>query len=234
MWTMRKDLRYALLGGALCAAALISQPASATPICASATSCTLNLDIANSSSGIGSGNWGTVGLSLSGTTVTVTVMLTDSSWELVKTGFPGVVGFHDSLGGGLTIDNFSSSAYSGGSSMATDTLHFDGFGYVNDAAATTGPHAGSSHAVSTLSFDVSGAGLTNVNDLVNWFSPAGGDGNTLFAVDVWDSQLGSTGLIGADGTTVSHNPPPNVPEPATLALFGAAIAGFGALRRRRK
>jgi hypothetical protein len=49
---------------------------------------------------------------------------------IINTGFPGSFGFVDSLGGGLTIGNFSSAAYSGATSNATNDQHFDGFGFV--------------------------------------------------------------------------------------------------------
>src|SRR5438067_13686727 len=99
-------------------------PASAD-LCASTTSCILNLTQGNAGSGFGTGNFGTVDLERTGSTVTVTIDLA-SGFFLIDTGFPGTAGFVDSLGGGLTINNFSSAAYSGVLSDGTNDLHFDG------------------------------------------------------------------------------------------------------------
>jgi hypothetical protein len=145
--------------------------------------------------------------------VTVTIDLA-GGFFLIGTGFPGAAGFADSLGGGLTINNFSSAAYSGFLSDATNDLHFDGFGFSNDAAGTTAPSAGSASAVNVLSFDVFKAGLNDVEQLLNLFSPAGGDGSAIFVVDVINRNTsgpgaGQTGLISGTGTTT------RVPEPAT-------------------
>jgi hypothetical protein len=147
-----------------------------------------------------------------------------SGFFIIDTGFPGSFGFADNLGGGLTIGGFSNAAYSGGVSDATNDQHFDGFGFSNDAAATTGPSAGSASALSEVSFTVSkGMLLTDVNDLVNLFSPAGGDGPAVFVVDAIDRNTtgagaGNTGLIAASGTAV--------PEPSS---YLGVIAGFGVL-----
>src|SRR5690348_13112354 len=105
-------------------------------LCASTTDCTLTLATGNGGSGFGTGNFGTVHLGLNTAThvATVTVDLA-ANFFIIDTGFPGSFGFVDSLGGGLTIDNFSSAAYSGSISHATNDQHFDGFGFVNDVGA---------------------------------------------------------------------------------------------------
>jgi hypothetical protein len=154
-----------------------------------------------------------------------------TAFSLSVLGFPGTAGFVDSLGGGLTINNFSSAAYSGGLSHATNDLHFDGFGFSNDAAGTTAPSGGSASAVNVLSFDVSKAGLTDVEQLLNLFSPAGGDGPALFVVDAINRNTsgpgaGQTGLITGTGTTT------RVPEPASLTLLCSALIGMGFLAHR--
>ena len=68
----------------------------------SSTSCNLTLTDSNF---IGAGNFGTVSLSLSANVVTIDVNLA-SAYRIVKTGFPGAVGFADNVGGGLTIGDF--------------------------------------------------------------------------------------------------------------------------------
>jgi hypothetical protein len=216
----------------LVAGLLISAPASAD-LCASTTSCSLNLTLGNSSSGFGSGNFGTVGLSLSGNTVTITVDLANG-WRVVNTGFPGSFGFSDSLGGGLTIGGFSSADYSGGSSHATSDQHFDGFGSFNDAAATTGPSAGNLAALNVVSFTVSRAGLNDVEQLLNLANPLGGDGAAYFVVDVFNSNTsgpgaGQTGLVAVTGGG-GHD----VPEPATVALLGLGFFGLAFMRRHMR
>jgi hypothetical protein len=135
--------------------AAIPGPAFAA-LCGSTTDCTLTLSTGNGGSGFGAGNFGTVHLGLNTTThvATVTVDLA-ANFFMIDTGFPGSFGFVDSLGGSLTIGNFSSAAYSGSISHATDDQHFDGFGFVNDVGATTGPSAGSASAQNVVSFDVS-------------------------------------------------------------------------------
>jgi hypothetical protein len=238
-------LRFATYFGAIILAfGVIITPASAG-LCANTTDCTLTLDETNSgfsSNGAAqSGNFGTVELTLNNNVVTVDVDLA-SGFEIIKTGAgAGSVGFADSLGGGLTIGNFKAFGliptpfYSGAASDSTNDQHYAAFGYSNDAAATSGPHAGSMFAVSQLSFTVSdGKKLTDVNQLVNAFTPGGG-GTAFFAVDAFDSNSGgflggNTGLLGVSGTTTV------VPEPrgsVVVCLGVFALAGWLVRRRSR-
>ena len=215
-------------------AILPASPASASPdLCASTTSCVVALTQGNGGSQFGTGNFGTVDLERNGSKVTVTIDLA-AGFFIINTGFPGVAGFADSLGGGLTIDNFSSAAYSGFNSHGTNDQHFDGFGFSNDAAGTTGPSAGSASKVNVLSFDVSKAGLNDVEQLLNLFNPAGGDGPAVFVVDAINTNTsgpgaGRTGLISGYTTTTTR-----VPQPASLTLVGSALIGMGFLAYRRQ
>jgi hypothetical protein len=191
----------------------------------SATACT---QILNTSNYDGNQNFGTVSLTLSGTTVTVDVNLA-SGFRIITTGFPGAFGFLDNLGGGLTIGNFKTGGnptnlYSGAASHPTDTLHWDGFGYSNDVAAINGPQRPKS--LEELSFTVSKSSLADVRDLLNLFNPAGGQGPAYFVVDscTWNgSKCVNTGLLAMD----------SVPEPASLMLLATSLVAFGFLHRRK-
>lgn len=203
---------------AFLAAAGMLATANASPLCVDTLDCTLELTQGNTSSGFGTGNFGTVHLVDNGTNkATVTVSL-NPGWDIIVTGFPGAFGFTDSLSGTPTIGNFSSSLYSNSATDTTQNLHFDGFGYEKDAAATSGPHNGA--GLQTVSFDVTQTGLNNVNDLLNLSGTPAGDGQMYFIVDAGQTgPNGSTGLLGVTGAS-------SVPEPSSYALL---LGGLGAL-----
>jgi PEP-CTERM motif-containing protein len=217
---------------------LILVPGLYADICSSTTDCTFTFDEHNSGfSGITStGPYGTVELQLVAGVVDVTLNMA-SNFRLIDTGFPGTFGFNDTLNDGTpTAGSFSSSLYSGSSNNGgVDTgggsgsdLHFDGFGSFDDAAATSGPSAGNTSAVSDLSFTISRAGgFTSVQQLVEETTD-GGDGSAFFVADVFDKACGAnggtacTGLVGVSQDAVVQP----VPEPTSYA---ALLAGFGAI-----
>jgi len=65
-------------------------------------------------------------------------------------------------------------------------------------------------------------GLTR-GDLVS----ADSNNGTLFVAD-----YGQLLRLGLTGSTIGSSPNSSVPEPASMLLFGSAVAGFGAVRRR--
>ncbi len=118
----RRRFGIAASMAAACGLTIGAIPGSAfAGLCAFTTDCTLTLSAGNTGSGFGTGNFGTVHLGLNTAThiATVTVDLADGFF-IIDTGFPGSFGFVDALGGGLTIGSFSSAAYSGSISDATN------------------------------------------------------------------------------------------------------------------
>lgn len=209
--------------GAIACALFAASVAHAGTVCSDPTTCTLDLTTANSSSGFGTGSFGTVQLTGNGVdTVTITVTL-QPDWDIAHTGFPGVIGFTDLLAGTPTIGNFSSDLYSGSIADASQDLHFDGFGYFNIAVGTTAPNSGS--GVQSLSFTISQSGLSDVNDLLALSGTPAGDSRVYFTVDGGPLD-GSPGLLGV----VNPDPPPAAPEPGAFFLVGIGLIAISIIK----
>ncbi len=97
---------------------------------------------------------------------------------------------------------------------------------------------GSTPEYGPIAFDITNTSVTTAlsTDGVNTAGHKTVETGAYFAVDIIVTN-GNTGRIGAGAGSIeppAGNPPPSVPEPATLTLLGAALASFGALRRRRR
>lgn len=218
----------------LLAVALVLGPVLRADPCTD-TDCTFTFDEHNSSfTGItSSGPYGTVELVQTAANVITFHINMDPNYVLINTGFSGVFGFNDNVGSTLTVDNLIQTGYSG--YAVGGGQKFDGFGQNwDDAVATTGPHAGSSDAVSGLSFTVTNTGgnFTSIYDLVGLATPEGGDGPAYFVADVYDKKCGSgacTGLVGVSGI-----PSGSVPEPASTIPAAVGLAAFTLIATRKR
>ena len=231
--TIRFDaIRLALLACIL--AAGFALPAAATPM-------TFSINKYVGTGTAGPGPYGTVTLTQNGLNVDVDLTLNSSCCAFVKTGAGDALLFNldkssitlgSDSGFVLNTTDFKLVGGSGTPTTASaGTIHSGGGGDFSFAISCLGcRHGGSGVLPGPLDFTVTGV---TISDFI-----ANTKGN-FFATDICDGFSGTrcsgtpgiTGLAIADGP---NNPPPRrVPEPITLTLFGAGLAGAFAVRRRK-
>jgi PEP-CTERM motif len=171
--------------------------------------------------GCGTAPFGSVELTQNGTTVHVTVSLTDSN-RFVLTGSADFQEFK--FNGAPSVGSITVTQNVAGQTLAAQTGAFNGDGTGNFLFGITCTTCGNGGAGAlpigtVLTFDVANstiAALTVPNNLGN-----------VFVADILSGTTGNTGPV--DATT-----PRQVPEPATIAFLGTGLVALGlALRRRR-
>lgn len=234
-----------LLQGAVTAAVLgfglSAAPAIAGPIY------DIPLDIYVGSGTPPAGPWGTVELAPTGSNLLVTVTL-NSNIYFASTGAGYALTF-DLTNAGSTVSPISISGLTSGFSLASTTagnLHVGGAGYwdygINCDACGSG---GSLPHIGTFSFTLSNVDYAFFSDgsSADTSKHAYADIGYLFSSDLcfYNTQTQACALTGAavsDGRTVSGGclTPGDcaVPEPISVSLFGAGLAGVVAIRRRKK
>lgn len=200
-------------------AALYASPASADLV--------FSLDTGTS---LGAGSYGTVTLSQEAAGVVEVKVNLSSGVGFVDTGAGGKNILLFDITGNPTItetDFNNTTDFAAGTTSSGQSIHADGSGNWQYSAACTAAgcsNGGSNPNPGPLSFDVTATGLTP-----NSFAS---NGTGFFAADICTAIntttggcSGKTGVVFAPGSGVP------VPEPTTLALFGAGLMGLGAIGR---
>jgi hypothetical protein len=238
---------------AFAAAAACALPAEATPIddaigcSATASSCTLSMtQFAGSGSPGGVSPYGTIKLTdIVGGGVSVAISLDYSTTS------PGNDVYFANTGAGLpilwdwsgslTASEISSIVFAGpgspnqistGGTFVVSPKSSGGVGDWEFGIACSGNcgNGGSPPHYNSLTFTI---GTGNINDFAENDSDIYNATGNNFASDLCVGIKSNGGCV-ATGDVLSYDAPAVVPEPITLSLFGAGLAGAAAMRRRKK
>jgi hypothetical protein len=170
-------------------------------------------------------NWGSLGLSCDGTSCSVS--LTPQGVTFFGNEF---IGFN--LASGATGVTLSSTLVSAGATLSTGSFNLDGFGTFNYLIGLhDGPSSGYSSLVSLFTTNYTGSASSLLTLNSSNFDAAG---HVLFTGTSCTGFVGEgTGTENGSSTNCGTVPPPSVPEPSTLRVFGAGLIGLAAASRRR-